>query len=76
MFHKASNASKLALLHLVEHLKQRGATWLDVQVMTPHFKSFGAKETSRKAFLRKLKETQGLNLRLFGTEPISKASGR
>ena len=76
MFHRASNASKLALLHLVEYLKLRGSTWLDVQVMTPHFKSFGAKEISRKAFLKKLKETQGLNIKLFDAEPISKASGR
>ena len=61
---RLANASKLAFLHLVDHLKQRGSEWLDVQVMTPHFESFGAKEISRKAFLRKLKETQALKLDL------------
>lgn len=65
MFHLRPNASKLALLHLVEHLETRGATWLDIQVMTPHFKVLGAKEIPRKDFLEKLAETQKLKLKLF-----------
>jgi len=65
MFHLASNASKMALLHLIEHLKSRGATWLDVQVMTPHFEVLGAKEIHRTIFLDKLEATQKLNLKLF-----------
>ncbi len=65
MFHIASNASKLALLFLVEHLKSRGAAWLDTQVMTPHFEVLGAKEISREDFLDKLEETQRKNLQLF-----------
>jgi leucyl/phenylalanyl-tRNA--protein transferase len=43
MFHRRPNASKLALLFLIEHLKSRGATWLDAQVMTPHLQALGAK---------------------------------
>jgi leucyl/phenylalanyl-tRNA---protein transferase len=65
MFHTASNASKLALLHLIDHLKQRGATWLDVQVMTPHMEALGAREIPRAAFLRKLKQTQSSGLKIF-----------
>ncbi len=65
MFHTADNASKLALLFLIDHLKERNATWLDVQVMTPHMRIFGAREIRRKEFLRKLKETQGFRLKLF-----------
>ncbi len=65
MFHRASNASKMALLFLIEHLQTRGAMWLDTQVMTPHFKVLGAKEISRTAFLDKLEATQKLNLKLF-----------
>jgi leucyl/phenylalanyl-tRNA--protein transferase len=65
MFFKKPNASKLALLHLVDHLHQRGATWLDVQVMTPHFKVLGATEIDRAEFLDKLEETQSLGLDLF-----------
>lgn len=65
MFYKRPNASKFALLFLIEHLKTRGATWLDIQVMTPHFKILGAKEIPRNQFLDKLEETQKLNLKLF-----------
>jgi leucyl/phenylalanyl-tRNA--protein transferase len=65
MFHTASNASKLALLFLIEHLQSRGAAWLDTQVMTPHFEVFGAKEIGREEFLDKLTETQARSLKLF-----------
>ncbi len=65
MFYKESNASKLALLFLIEHLKTRGSTWLDTQVMTPHFERLGAKEIPRKDFLDKLEKTQKLELNLF-----------
>ena len=66
MFHTQPNTSKFALLHLIDHLRARHATWLDVQVMTPHLKALGAKDMSRKEFLRKLNETQGFELNLFG----------
>lgn len=65
MFHKVSNTSKLAFLFLVDHLKKRGATWLDAQVMTPHLEAFGAKEISRGDFLTKLSDTQSLDLTIF-----------
>ena len=65
MFYKRPNASKLALLHLIEHLRSRGSTWLDVQMMTPHIRALGAKEIDRREFLVKLRETQGQHLVLF-----------
>lgn len=61
MFHLRDGASKLALLHLVEHLKSKGVTWMDIQVMTPHLEHLGAKTLSRNAFLRKLKLCLSLN---------------
>src|SRR5688572_24179713 len=54
MFHSVTNASKLALLFLIEYLQDRGATWLDAQVMTPHIRALGAKEIKRGDFLKKL----------------------
>jgi len=66
MFHHQPNASKLALLFLIDHMRERGATWLDVQVMTPHMKALGAKDISRRKFLGRLKGTQKLELDLFG----------
>lgn len=67
MFYKEPNASKLALLFLIDHLASRGSTWLDCQVMTPHMKALGAKEIGRKAFLDKLRETQERDLQLWET---------
>lgn len=65
MFHLRPNASKLAFLFLVEHLKARGATWLDIQMMTPHFEILGAREIPRRKFLDKLEKTLAQNLKLF-----------
>jgi leucyl/phenylalanyl-tRNA--protein transferase len=65
MFYYRPNASKLALLFLIEHLRLRGSMWLDVQVMTPHMRILGAKDIHRSNFLDKLKEIQSLNLRIF-----------
>ncbi|CAN5227759.1 leucyl/phenylalanyl-tRNA--protein transferase [soil metagenome] len=65
MFYKSPNASKLALLFLIDHLKERGSTWLDSQVMTPHFEALGAKEIDRLEFLEKLRVTQNAKLELF-----------
>ncbi len=65
MFFEKANASKLALLFLIEHLKSRGASWIDIQVMTPHMEVLGAHEIDRNEFLDKLRLTQEENLRLF-----------
>ncbi|MBC7798412.1 MAG: leucyl/phenylalanyl-tRNA--protein transferase, partial [Pyrinomonadaceae bacterium] len=61
MFHLRPSVSKFAVLHLIEHLKTRGATWIDIQTLTPHFKMLGAKEIPRAEFLTKLAETQARN---------------
>jgi len=58
MFHRRTDASKVALLHLIDHLRERGATWLDCQIMTPHMRALGAREIPRARFLDLLSETQ------------------
>jgi leucyl/phenylalanyl-tRNA--protein transferase len=65
MFHVEPNASKLALWHLVEHLRARGLDWLDVQVLSPHLERLGAKEIPREAFLDKLARTRARGAVLF-----------
>ncbi len=65
MFHSASNASKFALLFLCEHLASRGASWLDIQVMTPHLAALGATEILRGEFLDRLEQEQSRGLTLF-----------
>ena len=66
MFYLVPNASKIALLHLIEHLSSRGLDWIDIQMLTPHLRSLGAREISRDQFLERLARTQATGLRLFG----------
>ncbi len=56
MFHRVTDASKVALVHLVERLRARGYVLLDVQFMTPHLRRFGAVEIPRREYLRRLNE--------------------
>lgn len=65
MFYARASASKLALLYLIEHLRERGLEWMDIQVMTPHMKAFGAKLISRDHFLEMLARARALSLNLF-----------
>jgi leucyl/phenylalanyl-tRNA---protein transferase len=65
MFHVRPNASKLGLLYLIDHLRERGATWLDCQVMTPHMEALGAREIARARFLDMLANAQAASGRLF-----------
>jgi leucyl/phenylalanyl-tRNA--protein transferase len=69
MFSLRSNASKLALLFLIEHLKERGLDWIDIQMVTPHLEALGAKVASRADFLEKLTATQKRKLILFPQTP-------
>jgi leucyl/phenylalanyl-tRNA---protein transferase len=55
MFHRASNASKVALYHLVEHLRKRNFRLLDIQMLTPVTKRMGGETIPREEYLRRLK---------------------
>src|SRR4051812_45975960 len=54
MFHRMTDASKVALVGLVEHLRAIGAQLLDVQWLTPHLESLGAVELPREDYLERL----------------------
>jgi leucyl/phenylalanyl-tRNA--protein transferase len=54
MFHAVTDASKVALVHLVRRLVDTGATLLDVQWTTPHLASLGAVDIARTDYLRLL----------------------
>lgn len=56
MFSRVSDASKIALVHLVRQLERRGFKMIDCQMKTAHLVSFGAREISRKEFSQRLKE--------------------
>ena len=60
MFSRATDASKVCLVHLVEHLRARGFVLLDVQFQSPHMKQFGTIEIPRPQYLQRLQEAVGL----------------
>ncbi|MDE1170124.1 MAG: leucyl/phenylalanyl-tRNA--protein transferase [Verrucomicrobium sp.] len=54
MFHRVTDASKIALAFLMEHLRSRGFALFDTQVATPLTRSLGAVEIARDDYLRRL----------------------
>ncbi len=54
MFYRAGNASKVALVHLMETLKTSGFVLMDIQMVTPTTAAFGAVEIPRKEYLGRL----------------------
>ena len=56
MFHRVTDASKVALMVLVQRMRERGFTLLDVQFLTEHLRQFGAVEIPRAEYERRLRE--------------------
>jgi leucyl/phenylalanyl-tRNA--protein transferase len=63
MFHQVRDASKIALLALVEQLRKQRFTLLDTQWLTPHLRKFGAIEIPRPRYLHLLNTTVNLTRR-------------
>ena len=61
MFTRATDASKVALVALVEKLKQDGFALIDCQQETRHLASFGARPIARAEFVQRLKVLIDLN---------------
>jgi leucyl/phenylalanyl-tRNA--protein transferase len=62
MFHRRTDASKVALVHLVELLAAGGSTLLDVQWTTDHLRSLGAVDVPRAEYLERLEAALALPL--------------
>ena len=60
MFYREPDASKIALVRLVEHLSQRGYTLFDVQILNEHTETLGATAISRREYLERLREAVAL----------------
>ena len=56
MFYSVSDASKVALHHLVHHLLQQEFTLFDIQMVTPITRQLGAVEISREDYLKRLED--------------------
>ena len=62
MFHRATDASKVALVALVTRLRTHGFVLLDTQWVTAHLQQFGAVEIPRPEYLRRLDESLKLDV--------------
>ncbi len=60
MFHLERDASKVALVGLVRHLRARGYRLMDIQQLTPHLARMGAEEIPRPQFLRRVQQAVAL----------------
>jgi leucyl/phenylalanyl-tRNA--protein transferase len=65
-FYRVRDASKVALVYLVSHLRARGYTLLDIQQLTPHTARLGATEIPRPEYLKRLDEALALSV-TFGS---------
>ena len=67
MFSRATDASKVALAHLVARLRAGGYRLLDTQFVTGHLETFGVEEVPRAEFQERLKVAL-LSDATFGTQ--------
>jgi leucyl/phenylalanyl-tRNA--protein transferase len=56
MFHRQRDASKVALVHLVQRLRERGYELLDTQASTPHLRQFGCVDVPAGEYVRMLRK--------------------
>ena len=56
MFHKKDNASKVALVYLIQKLKEKNIKFIDTQMVTPVIESFGGKSIERTEFMRRIEQ--------------------
>lgn len=59
-FHRATDASKVAVVSLVERLRERGFLLLEVQYLTEHLRQFGTIELPHRAYMTRLREALAL----------------
>jgi leucyl/phenylalanyl-tRNA---protein transferase len=71
MFHRARDASKIALVHLIARLKAGGYRMLDTQFVTDHLRNFGALEVPKRRYHRMLEEAL-VGEGNFGALPLDK----
>ena len=75
MFSKQPNASKIALVYLVDRLFERGFVLLDTQFLTQHLKNFGAIEIKRQEYIEILSDAISLDRSFHGRGTFDEDSG-
>lgn len=74
MFHRAADASKVCLVHLVARLRAGGFRLLDSQFTTPHLATLGAVEIPRADYRRRLAEAVAAEATFGGRDALSGAA--
>lgn len=70
MFSAATDASKVALVHLVARLKAGGFRLFDVQFVTQHLKQFGVEEVPARRFQERLDEALAVKARFYSGDVV------
>lgn len=76
MFHRETDASKVALVHLVARLRAGGFRLLDAQFLTPHLAALGAIETPRETYHAMLDDALGRRADFYAFSADASHSGR
>jgi leucyl/phenylalanyl-tRNA--protein transferase len=76
MFHRAANASKVALVCLVEHLRRCGFALFDIQMLTPITSQLGGIEIPRREYLRRLRQAIAMERTFPSALPTAPAQGQ
>lgn len=74
MFHRRTDASKIALVACARSLQRAGIELFDVQMMTPHLARMGAVEWPRRRYLARLSEVRSKPVELRGLMPSWEAA--
>jgi leucyl/phenylalanyl-tRNA--protein transferase len=73
MFHRATDASKVALVDLARRFAEGGGALIDVQLVTPHLEALGARPVPRDEFLERLAARRDDEVELDATpQPVSR----
>lgn len=75
MFSRRTDASKMALAYLVDHLRRGGFTLFDTQFLTPHLQSLGGVEISRNAYRQRLRQALEITANFNHTTQPPSAAG-
>lgn len=75
MFSRQTDASKIALVHLVARLRLGGFALLDIQFVTPHLQQFGAIELPAASYLQQLDQALRRTARFYGDPPAEELAG-
>jgi len=75
MFSRQTDASKIALVHLVARLRLGGFALLDIQFVTSHLQQFGAIELPAASYLQQLDQALRRKARFYGDPPPDELAG-